>query len=85
MAEPRRADHEHDERQLVCGVCRARFSVPPPERGELMAGFTGPELAALLDGHKQRLLQELASAGAYLQLVWRLIALVRLDPGLGIH
>eukprot|EP00051_Salpingoeca_urceolata_P033154 m.19220 g.19220 ORF g.19220 m.19220 type:complete len:631 (+) comp5898_c0_seq1:395-2287(+) len=43
------AFYERDERQYVCSVCKAKFSIEPPSRAELMAGFTGPELAALLD------------------------------------
>ena len=43
------AFYEHDERQFTCNVCNTRFSVPPPSRHELMRGFTGEELAALLD------------------------------------
>ena len=43
------AFYEHDERQFTCQVCKTKFSIAPPSRHELMAGFTGPELAALLD------------------------------------
>eukprot|EP00756_Hemistasia_phaeocysticola_P010324 Hpha_TRINITY_DN15008_c2_g21::TRINITY_DN15008_c2_g21_i1::g.123942::m.123942 len=43
------AFYERDERQHVCNVCKTEFSVPPPSRAELMTGFTGRELAALLE------------------------------------
>mmetsp|Transcript_12095 Transcript_12095/g.32476 ORF Transcript_12095/g.32476 Transcript_12095/m.32476 type:complete len:228 (+) Transcript_12095:146-829(+) len=43
------AFYEDDVRQRVCNVCRTAFDPPPPSRRELMASFTGPELAALLD------------------------------------
>lgn len=43
------AFYEDDVRQRVCSVCREEFDPPPPSRRELMASFTGPELAALLD------------------------------------
>ena len=43
------AFYERDERQFTCNVCKSEFSVKPPSRAEMMAQFTGPELAALLD------------------------------------
>lgn len=38
-----------DARHLVCNVCKQPFTNPPPTRHELMASFTGPALAALVD------------------------------------
>lgn len=43
------AFYERDERQFTCNVCKSPFSVEPPSRAEMMAQFTGPELAGLLD------------------------------------
>jgi len=43
------AFYEDDVRQSVCNVCRTPYNRPPPSRRELMASFTGPELAALLE------------------------------------
>jgi hypothetical protein len=43
------AFYERDERQFTCNVCASPFSIEPPSRGEMMAQFTGPELAGLLD------------------------------------
>ena len=37
-----------DPRTSTCGVCKGEFGVPPLTRLELMASFTGPELAARL-------------------------------------
>lgn len=37
-----------DERHYICNVCKGRYSCAPPSRGELMASFTGPEIAALV-------------------------------------
>merc|ERR1719362_1139426 len=31
-----------------CGVCTQRFTCPPPTRHEMLLGFTGAELAALV-------------------------------------
>ena len=42
------AFYERDERQFICNVCKSEFSVPPPSRAEMMASFTGDELASLL-------------------------------------
>lgn len=38
-----------DIRQHQCNVCKSEFTCPPPSRHELMASFTGPELAALIE------------------------------------
>lgn len=43
------AFYERDERQFICNVCNSHFAVDPPSRSEMMASFTGPELAALLE------------------------------------
>lgn len=43
------AFYADDVRQSVCNVCRTPYDRPPPSRRELMASFTGPELAALLE------------------------------------
>ena len=37
-----------DERHYICNVCKGRYTCAPPSRGELMASFTGPEIAALV-------------------------------------
>ena len=42
------AFYARDVRQEVCNVCKGTFDPPPPPRAELMAGFTGAELASLL-------------------------------------
>mmetsp|Transcript_52142 Transcript_52142/g.125917 ORF Transcript_52142/g.125917 Transcript_52142/m.125917 type:complete len:639 (-) Transcript_52142:224-2140(-) len=39
---------EEDERHTRCNVCKSEFTCPPPTREELMLGFTGPEIAALI-------------------------------------
>lgn len=41
--------YDNDTRQRVCNVCKAEFTTPPPTRQELLASFTGPELAALIE------------------------------------
>lgn len=43
------AFYEKDLRHQTCNVCKAEFTCPPPTRHELMASFTGPEIAALID------------------------------------
>ena len=43
------AFYSHDQRQDICNVCKGRFDPPPPTRAVLMAGFTGGELASLLE------------------------------------
>ena len=43
------AFYSHDVRQDICNVCKGRFNPPAPSRAVLMAGFTGNELAALLE------------------------------------
>merc|ERR1719203_1413539 len=43
------AFYDRDLRHLICNVCRSEFTCPPPTRHELMASFTGPEIAALID------------------------------------
>lgn len=40
---------EDDVRHKVCNVCKADFTCPPPTRQELVEGFTGPEIAALIE------------------------------------
>mmetsp|Transcript_75966 Transcript_75966/g.197650 ORF Transcript_75966/g.197650 Transcript_75966/m.197650 type:complete len:470 (+) Transcript_75966:64-1473(+) len=42
------AFYDRDLRHQSCGVCKAEFTCPPPTRLELMASFTGPEIAALI-------------------------------------
>eukprot|EP00944_MAST-04C_sp_MAST-4C-sp1_P002899 g2899.t1 len=42
------AFYARDERQFICNVCKSEFSVVPPTRAEMMASFTGDELANLL-------------------------------------
>ncbi|CAK0810519.1 unnamed protein product [Prorocentrum cordatum] len=50
VSQPSHPDlYESDTRQRVCGVCKAEFALPPPSRQELLASFTGPELAALIE------------------------------------
>lgn len=39
---------EDDVRHCQCNVCQATFTCAPPTREELMLGFTGPEIAALI-------------------------------------
>lgn len=43
------AFYDRDLRHQTCNVCKAEFTCPPPTRHELMASFTGPEIAALID------------------------------------
>eukprot|EP00927_Polykrikos_kofoidii_P019565 TRINITY_DN19162_c0_g1_i1.p1 TRINITY_DN19162_c0_g1~~TRINITY_DN19162_c0_g1_i1.p1 ORF type:complete len:477 (+),score=96.16 TRINITY_DN19162_c0_g1_i1:79-1509(+) len=43
------AFYDRDVRHQTCNVCAAEFTCPPPTRHELMASFTGPEIAALID------------------------------------
>jgi hypothetical protein len=38
-----------DERHQVCNVCKGKYTCAPPTRADLMASFTGPEIAALID------------------------------------
>ena len=38
-----------DQRQNICNVCKAPFDPPAPPRAVLMMGFTGVQLAALLE------------------------------------
>ena len=40
---------EDSPRHRECGVCKQRFTCPPPSRHELMESFTGPELGAMID------------------------------------
>ena len=37
-----------DERHHTCNVCKDEYTCPPPTRSELMASFTGVEIAALI-------------------------------------
>ncbi|OQR95797.1 hypothetical protein THRCLA_07563 [Thraustotheca clavata] len=48
------AFYSDDKRHHVCNVCLAKYTCPPPSRAELMASFTGPEIAALIE--KDRLI-----------------------------
>lgn len=43
------AFYDRDLRHQTCNVCKAEFTCVPPTRHELMASFTGPEIAALID------------------------------------
>lgn len=43
------AFYDRDKRHQMCNVCKAEFSCAPPTRQELMASFTGPEIAALIE------------------------------------
>mmetsp|Transcript_28171 Transcript_28171/g.45282 ORF Transcript_28171/g.45282 Transcript_28171/m.45282 type:complete len:465 (+) Transcript_28171:84-1478(+) len=43
------AFYDRDLRHQTCNVCKGEFTCPPPTRHELMASFTGPEIAALID------------------------------------
>jgi len=43
------AFHDRDLRHQTCNVCKSEFTCAPPTRHELMASFTGPEIAALID------------------------------------
>jgi hypothetical protein len=38
-----------DARHCICNVCNAKYTCAPPTRGDLMASFTGPEIAALVE------------------------------------
>lgn len=50
VAQPTHPDfYDQDTRQRICNVCKAPFTCPPPTRAELLASFTGPELAALIE------------------------------------
>jgi len=40
-----------DDRQKICNVCKSEFTCAPPTRTELMATFTGAEIAALITEH----------------------------------
>jgi hypothetical protein len=42
------AFYRDDVRHHTCNVCAADFNIPPPTRHELMATFTGAEIAALI-------------------------------------
>ncbi|KDO22407.1 hypothetical protein SPRG_11359 [Saprolegnia parasitica CBS 223.65] len=46
------AFYTDDKRHHICNVCLARYTCPPPTRAELMASFTGPEIAALIETHR---------------------------------
>ena len=43
------AFYKDDARHHNCNVCLAEYSCAPPTRHELMASFTGPEIAAFLE------------------------------------
>mmetsp|Transcript_56301 Transcript_56301/g.131940 ORF Transcript_56301/g.131940 Transcript_56301/m.131940 type:complete len:467 (-) Transcript_56301:49-1449(-) len=43
------AFYDRDLRHQTCNVCKSEFTCAPPTRHELMASFTGPEIAALIN------------------------------------
>lgn len=43
------AFYDRDLRHQTCNVCKAAFTCPPPSRHELMASFTGPEIAGRIN------------------------------------
>ena len=43
------AFYADDVRHHKCNVCASPFTIAPPARHELMASFTGPEIAALIE------------------------------------
>lgn len=43
------AFYDRDRRHQTCNVCKSEFTCEPPTRQELMASFTGPEIAALIE------------------------------------
>jgi len=50
VSQPTHPDlYDHDTRQRICNVCKTEFTCLPPTRAELLASFTGPELAALIE------------------------------------
>lgn len=50
VSQPTHPDfYDSDTRQRICNVCNAEFTCAPPTRAELLASFTGPELAALIE------------------------------------
>ncbi|CAL1157665.1 unnamed protein product [Cladocopium goreaui] len=50
VSQPTHPDlYDHDTRQRICNVCKNEFTCHPPTRAELLASFTGPELAALIE------------------------------------
>lgn len=50
VSQPTHPDlYDNDTRQRICNVCKTEFSCRPPTRAELLAAFTGPELAALIE------------------------------------
>mmetsp|Transcript_47608 Transcript_47608/g.113320 ORF Transcript_47608/g.113320 Transcript_47608/m.113320 type:complete len:607 (+) Transcript_47608:60-1880(+) len=50
VSQPTHPDlYDHDTRQRICNVCKTEFTCHPPTRAELLASFTGPELAALIE------------------------------------
>lgn len=53
-----------DVRTTHCGVCTQRFRYQPPSRHELMAGFTGAELASLVEERSLICASETFSAAA---------------------
>ena len=66
-----------DKRHYFCNVCTGRYTCAPPERSELMASFTGPELASMLapgfvigseeafSTHLEQQLQQLEASGSF--------------------
>lgn len=50
VSQPTHPDlYDQDTRQRICNVCKTEFTCHPPTRAELLASFTGPELAALIE------------------------------------
>mmetsp|Transcript_62186 Transcript_62186/g.131374 ORF Transcript_62186/g.131374 Transcript_62186/m.131374 type:complete len:719 (+) Transcript_62186:367-2523(+) len=50
VSQPTHPDlYDMDTRQRICNVCKSDFTCPPPTRAELLATFTGPGLAALIE------------------------------------
>lgn len=50
MSQPTHPAYQtEDERHHKCNVCLAKYTCEPPTRGDLMASFTGPEIAALVE------------------------------------
>lgn len=59
--------YREDVRTTHCGVCTQRFRYQPPSRHELMAGFTGAELAALVEERTLICASQTFSAAARVQ------------------
>lgn len=46
------AHYKDDPRNHICNVCLSEYTCAPPSRAELMASYTGPEIAALLEKNR---------------------------------